>query len=69
MAIVESLDVPVSELTALDVSALIVPKVVTDEDDTVKSVDIPEDLEDKNNVIFTVIELEKCTRQTISDSG
>ncbi len=43
MAIVEPVDVSV----ALDIPMFIVPEVVTDEEDAVESVDIPEDCKEK----------------------
>ncbi len=57
--IVETLDVSVWELTALVVPVLTISAVVTDEEDSVESVDIPED---KHNVKFTVKNEEKCTK-------
>jgi hypothetical protein len=59
VAIVESVDVTVCELTALDIPVFIVPDVVTDEEDAVESEDIPEDLEDKSRVFLQSLNKKK----------
>jgi hypothetical protein len=65
VAIVELVDVSV----AVDIPVFIVPEVVTDEEDAVESVDIPEDLEDKNRAFLQSLNKKKCSRQTKSGSG
>ncbi len=61
MAIVETVDVSV----ALDIPVFIVPEVVTDEEDAVESVDIPEDCKEKNRAILKSLNKKKCSKQKI----